>query len=373
MKESRTVVLSGGAGYIGRCTAEILRQAGYSPVALDNFSTSPRVFSPDLPCHEVDLRDLEATRAALQKIGDACGIIHFAAKAIVSESCDSPETYFRNNLLATLNLAQVAAELGLQSFIHSSSCAVYGVPEVLPMSESLPLHPLSPYGETKLISEQILHHMSQYRGLRVLNLRYFNPAGALPAKGLGENHSPENHLVPNIVRALMHESPLSVFGTDYATPDGTCIRDFIHIEDLAKAHLAALKYLKDNPSLSEDSSMWGLAVAFPSSKRFRRRKRHSAERSMSISSASRWGPTRALGGYFARNQITGLVTQKEPRGNLPRSPPVGARPFGSHVKRSILGRGNQNLLDVWQLGDLRYVTCESGDDDTRRTRQIALH
>ena len=196
MTESRTIILSGGAGYIGRCTGEILRQAGYQPVALDNFSTSPRIFSPDLPTHEVDLTDLDATRSALKKIGGACGIIHFAAKALVSESCEVPEAYFRNNLLATLNLAQLAIETGIKRFIHSSSCAVYGIPETVPMTEALPLHPLSPYGETKLICERMLHHLSRYRGLQVLNLRYFNPAGALPAKGLGENHSPENHLVP---------------------------------------------------------------------------------------------------------------------------------------------------------------------------------
>ncbi len=219
-----------------------LLAAGFSPVCLDNYSTGHRFNHPDIRCIEVDLTDAAATRAAWTSISKPRGLFHFAAKALVGESMEHPEEYFRNNLLCTLHLAELAARDGVP-FVHSSSCAVYGQPSTVPISESSPLSPISPYGETKRMSEQMLAQFCLSKGLKALNLRYFNPAGATENADHGERHDPETHLIPNLFRAIQTGNTVSIFGNTYPTPDGTCIRDFIHVSDLATGHLKAMSYL----------------------------------------------------------------------------------------------------------------------------------
>lgn len=257
----KTVLIAGGAGYIGRCTAQVLKQEGFTPVILDNFSTGHREFIGDIRHFEVDLTDIEESRKAFREIGNAHALFHFAAKAIVAESCEIPEVYFRNNLLTTLNLAELALECNIAHFIHSSSCAIYGTPKEQPISEHTAHSPFTPYGTSKLMSEQILRDLSRFRELRALNLRYFNPAGALEGVTFGEHHTPETHLIPNVVRAAITGQPVQVFGNDYDTPDGTCLRDFIHIEDLAQAHVSALRFLERKTS--PDSLSVNLGVGRP--------------------------------------------------------------------------------------------------------------
>lgn len=244
----RIIVVTGGAGYIGSSVCVALKRRGYSPVILDNFSTSRRpTASLAYPCIEVDLSDWQATQRAWRQLGQVHAVIHFAARALVPESCEQPEMYFRNNFLATLNSAHCAVEGKAQLFVHSSSCAVYGVPKIVPIAEGTPFDPSSPYGESKAVSEQVLKQLSRYRKLRVLNLRYFNPAGAMDGGLAGESHDPETHLVPNVVKAAFLGKPFIIYGDDYPTPDGTCIRDFIHIEDLVEAHIKALEALERAP------------------------------------------------------------------------------------------------------------------------------
>ncbi len=239
----KRVAVTGGAGYIGRCTAEVLKDQGYQPILIDNFSAGRRAVVGELTCFDVDLTNRENTIAAFKKMGVLEGVIHFAAKALVGESVERPEEYFRNNILATLNVAEATSVCGSPPLVHSSSCAVYGIPKSLPITEATPLGPVSPYGETKRIAEQILTQYVNHRQLRVLNLRYFNPAGSIKGATLGEAHDPETHLIPNVVLAHLDKKAVTIFGTDYPTPDGTCIRDFIHIEDLVNAHLAAIQFL----------------------------------------------------------------------------------------------------------------------------------
>lgn len=247
--EKKTIIIAGGAGYIGSCTAHVLREAGYHPIIWDNFSTSARPSNPLFPTYEVELTDLTEVHAAITKTPKPFAIFHFAAKALVSESSERIWDYFHNNLLATLNLAEIASKEDIKYFINSSTCAVYGTPKRMPLKESDELSPLTPYGHSKLGAENILEQFSNWKNLRVLNLRYFNPAGAIPEVGLGEQHEPETHLIPNLVKSLISNSPFEIFGSDYPTPDGTCIRDLIHIRDLAKAHLLGLQFLESHPDV----------------------------------------------------------------------------------------------------------------------------
>jgi UDP-glucose 4-epimerase len=238
-----SIAVSGGAGYLGRCVMDYLLQKGITPICLDNYSTGHRFFDPRIPCYEVELTDPVATREVWKQLPPLSGIFHFAAKALVGESTSHPALYFRNNLLATIHLAELAAESNVP-FVHSSSCAVYGLPSSLPISESSACFPISPYGETKRISEQILYQFSKTQKLRVLNLRYFNPSGSLPGASHGECHFPETHLIPNILAAGLEKKPVSVYGKNHPTRDGSCVRDFIHVQDLSEGHWFALKYLQ---------------------------------------------------------------------------------------------------------------------------------
>jgi len=246
--QKKTIIVTGGAGYIGSSTSWLLEKKGYIPVILDNFSTSKRPQSPSFQTIEIDVTQLGDLHLVFEKLPKIHAIFHFAAKALVPESTEKSWNYFYNNINATLNLAECAIKYSVPYFIHSSTCAVYGHPKEVPIKEESELAPETPYGESKLASEKILKQYSQWKNLSVLNLRYFNPAGAFPGSNCGELHDPETHLIPNLVTSLIRKVPFRAFGDDYPTPDGTCIRDFIHIRDLAQAHLLALEHLEKQPT-----------------------------------------------------------------------------------------------------------------------------
>lgn len=238
--KTKKILVTGGAGYLGLCTAHWLAKSGYQPVLLDDFSSSKPPAKSPFPLIEVDLKNPVATAKAFKDAGEAEGVIHFAAHTLVPESMTQPARYLRNNVLAAIHVAESAVANGIRAVVHSSSCAVYGTPAKLPIGEEQPYAPLSPYGESKVLAERALNQFAKLGLLRVVHLRYFNPAGALP--GLhGELHEPETHLVPNVVANMLAGRPITIFGTDYPTPDGTCVRDFIHVADLAEAHRLALE------------------------------------------------------------------------------------------------------------------------------------
>ncbi len=237
------VLVTGGAGYIGSHTAKRLAQAGIEPVVYDNLCTGHRWAAKFGPFVEADLGDKDALATAIAKY-EITAAIHFAAHAYVGVSMREPREYFQNNVVKTLVLLDALLDAGIGNIVFSSSCAVYGVPKSVPIIESSPKQAFSPYGETKLIVERILHWYGQAYNLRWAALRYFNAAGADPAGDLGEVHDPETHLLPRVIEcALGHLPTVEVFGTDYPTPDGTAVRDYIHVCDLADAHIAALKHL----------------------------------------------------------------------------------------------------------------------------------
>ncbi len=248
------ILVTGGAGFIGSHTVVALAEAGYRPVVLDNFSNSRqsvleglrRLLGFEVPCYVADCRDRAALLRALER-EHVEGVIHFAAYKAVGESVQEPLRYYRNNLDALLTLLEVMLEVGVRDVIFSSSCTVYGEPEQLPVTEASPVLPaLSPYGNTKQIGEEILRDaVSAGKPLRVVSLRYFNPIGAHPSALIGELPiGVPNNLVPYITQTAAGLRPeLVIFGDDYATPDGTCIRDYIHVMDLAEAHVAALRSL----------------------------------------------------------------------------------------------------------------------------------
>ena len=234
------VLVTGGAGYIGSVTTERLLDAGHSVVVFDNLERGHRAaVDPRARFIRGDLRcraDIEAALASERF--DA--VLHFAAYALVGESMQRPEIYFENNVVGGLHLAEAMRLHGVQRIVFSSTCATYGIPTRVPMDETLPQHPENPYGESKRMFESILDWYRRLHGFRPVFLRYFNACGA--TRKFGEDHDPETHLIPNILRvALGKAEALSVFGNDYDTPDGTCIRDYIHIVDLAEAHILALE------------------------------------------------------------------------------------------------------------------------------------
>jgi UDP-arabinose 4-epimerase len=237
------VLVTGGAGYIGSHTAKALAQAGHEVVVLDDFSGGHRWAVKWGPCVEGDLGDVALVTQALKTYGiDA--VMHFAASIQVGESVRDPKKYFWNNVVNTLRLLDAMLAAGVPHIVFSSSAAVYGHPEKVPIPEEHPTRPVNPYGDTKLMMERALEWYGAAYGIRWTALRYFNAAGADPDGELGEEHDPESHLIPLVIRAALGRTPyVEVFGTDYATPDGTAIRDYIHIVDLADAHVKALQYL----------------------------------------------------------------------------------------------------------------------------------
>jgi UDP-glucose 4-epimerase len=233
--------VTGGAGYIGSVVTETLLDAGHRVVVFDNLATGHRDAVPEgAEFVEGDLRDPEAIREALSE--DVEGVLHFAAASIVAESVRDPLSYYENNLFGAVHLLRAMRERGVERLVFSSTAAVYGEPETVPIEEDAPCRPVNPYGETKLAIEWLLADASRAWGLRYVALRYFNAAGA--SERCGEDHRPESHLVPIALDVALGRRPeLVVYGDDYPTPDGTCLRDYIHVLDLADAHLRALEGL----------------------------------------------------------------------------------------------------------------------------------
>ncbi len=241
-----SVLVTGGAGYIGSHMVQALSRAGYRTVILDDLSEGHRAAVHDAELIEGSISDRGTVRALLRRHRPSA-IIHFAAFCSVAESVENPVKYYHNNVIGTANLLEAALEVGVPRFIFSSTAALYGEPEEVPITETHRLAPINPYGWSKLMGEQMLADASKAYGIRYVAFRYFNAAGADPVAGLGEDHRPETHLIPLAIKAALDEDrELKVFGTDYDTRDGSCIRDYIHVLDLADAHLRGLKYLEDD-------------------------------------------------------------------------------------------------------------------------------
>jgi UDP-glucose 4-epimerase len=238
-----TTIVTGGAGYIGSITVEALRARGERVVVIDHLSAGHReALAPDVEFHAIDLRDAAAVDAVFASSG-ADAVVHFAAFSLVGESVADPAKYFDNNVGGTLTLLRAMKNHGVKCLAFSSTAATYGEPQEIPITESHPTAPANPYGLTKRMMEQVMETYAAAYGLRFAALRYFNAAGAIADRG--EDHKPESHLIPLILQvALGQRESISIFGTDYDTPDGTCIRDYIHVSDLADAHLRALDYLR---------------------------------------------------------------------------------------------------------------------------------
>src|SRR5688572_27519729 len=240
--DSRVVLVTGGAGYVGSHAAKALRQAGYEVVIYDNLSAGHREATLGARLIEGDIADVAAVRRAIRETG-ASAVMHFAAWLIVNESVTNPAGYYRNNVVGTLGTLEAMAAEGCTRFIFSSTCAVYGEPKEVPLHENLVPAPINAYGQTKLAIEDALPHFERAYGIRSVRLRYFNAAGADPDGELGEDHSPEIHVIPRAFEAASGGAPLLVFGEDYPTDDGTCLRDYVHVADLATAHVRALDWL----------------------------------------------------------------------------------------------------------------------------------
>src|SRR3954470_8404352 len=238
-----SILVTGGAGYIGSHTAKMLAESGQSPVVLDNFAYGHDWAVKWGPLERGDLGDADFIKGVFSRHSiDA--VIHFAAFAYVGESMTHPRKYFQNNTVNTLNLLDAIIDRGVTAFVFSSTCATYGVPTQVPIDETHVQAPVNPYGESKLMVEKILRWYGEAYGLKSVALRYFNAAGADPDGTIGEDHDPETHLIPLVIDAARGtRPPVGVFGTDYPTPDGTAIRDYIHVADLATAHVGALDYL----------------------------------------------------------------------------------------------------------------------------------
>lgn len=240
-----TILVLGGAGYIGSHTVDRLITQGYEVVVVDNLLTGHRAAVHEAAkFYEGDCRDQVFMRNVFkqEKIE---GVVHFAASSLVGESVEKPLKYFNNNVVGMEHLLEVMEEFGVKNIVFSSTAATYGEPEVSPIAETTPTNPKNPYGESKLMMEKMMKWCDQAYGMRYVALRYFNVAGAKADATIGEDHDPETHLVPIILQvALGQRGHLTIFGDDYKTPDGTCIRDYVQVEDLAQAHILALEYLK---------------------------------------------------------------------------------------------------------------------------------
>jgi len=239
------VLVAGGAGYIGSHTCKLLAQAGREPVVLDDLSTGHRWAAKFGPFYEGDIENGELVQKIVRD-HDVTDVIDFAAKAAVGESYVDPGKYFRENVGKTVRFVDALIAGGVKNIVFSSTCAVYGNPDTIPITEAESKKPVNPYGETKLFVERMLHWYGIAHGLKWVAPRYFNAAGADPEGEIGEVHEPETHLIPAAIEAILGKRPqLEVYGTDYPTPDGTAIRDYIHVFDLGRAHILALDYLRN--------------------------------------------------------------------------------------------------------------------------------
>lgn len=239
------ILVCGGAGYIGSHMVRTLVTSGHEPVIFDNLSTGHREAAPGLPFAQGDLLDPPALRQAFER-HRVDAVMHFCARSLVGESMSQPYAYYQNNVAGTLNLLGAMRSAGVDKLVFSSTAAIFGQPQSDAIDETHPMVPINPYGASKLMVERVLADAASAYGLRSVALRYFNAAGADPDGDIGESHQPETHLIPNVLRAVLGKGDgLKVFGTDYATADGTCVRDYIHVNDLASAHLCALQFMRE--------------------------------------------------------------------------------------------------------------------------------
>jgi UDP-arabinose 4-epimerase len=239
---SDKIFVTGGAGYIGAHTCKTLAKAGYTPIVFDNLSTGHAYAVKWGPFIQADLADRHALNEAFNQYKPKA-VIHFAASALVVESVADPGKYYRNNVVNTLNLLEAMKDHGVKKLVFSSTCATYGNPLQTPILEDHPQNPVNPYGKSKLMVEQMIKDFQTAHGLQAVILRYFNVAGADLETHIGENHTPETHLIPSVIQAALGiKDEIVVYGTDFQTPDGSAIRDYIHVNDLADAHVQALNY-----------------------------------------------------------------------------------------------------------------------------------
>ncbi|MGP8245864.1 MAG: UDP-glucose 4-epimerase GalE [Bryobacteraceae bacterium] len=236
------ILVTGGAGYIGSHTVRLLLDQGHDVTVVDNLSKGYRENVPEGRLVEMDIADTKGLAAVLKETG-AEAVVHFAAFIAVGESMREPARYFSNNVCGSLSLVAAMVEAGVKHVVFSSTAAVYGNPHATPIAETFPIQPVSAYGESKVMVETLLRWFDEIHGITNVRLRYFNACGADPEGRLGERHEPETHLIPLVLRAVTNGRPMTVFGDDYETSDGTCIRDYIHVNDLAQAHIQALEYL----------------------------------------------------------------------------------------------------------------------------------
>ena len=237
------VLVTGGAGYIGSHTAKALAGNRHRPIVIDDLSTGHAHNVKWGPLVRANLSETAVVRSVLKEY-QIESVVHFAGSALLGESVSRPLTYFQNNVGGTLSLLEAMLEAGVKNIVFSSTCATYGMPSAIPITEDQPQRPINPYGESKLVVERVLEWMGRAQQLRWVALRYFNAAGADPEGELGEEHEHETHLIPLTIGAALGErEPMQIFGSDYPTPDGTAIRDYIHVTDLASAHICALQYL----------------------------------------------------------------------------------------------------------------------------------
>ena len=245
IKTAKSVLVTGGAGYIGAHACKALARAGYTPVTYDNLVYGHSKAVRWGPLEKGDIGDRKQLEMVMKKYNPSA-VMHFAAYAYVGESVMNPKIYYRNNVAGTLSLLESMNSCNIDKIIFSSTCATYGMPDQIPIDENHPQNPINPYGRSKLMIEWILQDFAAAYDLKFVSLRYFNAAGADPDAEIGEDHDPETHLIPLVLDvALGNRNCLEIYGTDYDTPDGTCIRDYIHVLDLADAHLLALTYLNE--------------------------------------------------------------------------------------------------------------------------------
>jgi UDP-glucose 4-epimerase len=244
------LLIPGGAGYIGSHMVRYAQEHGHEVVVLDDFSTGHEWAIKDCEILRVNLLDKDKL-SKLLKGSYFDGVIHFAAKSLVSESVRKPDLYYRNNVVGTLNLVNEMLKNDVNNLVFSSTAAIFGNPVTDKITENHPKNPINPYGQSKLMVENILQDICSVNDFNATCLRYFNAAGAHESGEIGESHDPETHLIPNILKAaLLNKNNLKVFGDDYPTPDGTCVRDYVHVTDLAQAHLLSLRYMQKNKGFS---------------------------------------------------------------------------------------------------------------------------
>ena len=238
----KKILITGGAGYIGSHACKLVAKSGYEPICFDNLSTGYRDFVKWGPLIEGDLRDTFSLKETFKKFKPEA-VIHFAGSSLVGESVQDPLKYFDNNVNGTISLLNVMKDSGIRNIVFSSTCATYGADSSSPIDESFPQNPINPYGMSKLMIERILNNLSSTKEISHVSLRYFNAAGADKDNEIGESHDPETHLIPLAISSALGGKELKIFGNDFPTKDGTAVRDYIHVEDLAAAHIKALEYL----------------------------------------------------------------------------------------------------------------------------------